>query len=311
VIVVGGFNSAIDKCADTDRVEPGAVLRLRNVRASAGGKGLHVALACATLGEATTLVGLIDHSHRGLFEGVLSRAGVAFAGVIVDDSIRTCFAIRDADGRTTELLEPGPTVPDGTAATLMDRFITEARNADMAVLSGSLPAGLGVDSYARLIRAADRTRVLVDASGDVLAASLNAAPLLVKPNRDEAAQLVGFSVDTWEAASRAAAWIAGRGPTIVVVSLGAEGAFMHTADDGFRVRAPVLDVRNAVGAGDCLLGGFAVGLIRRWSFEECARFAVACGSAKVRHSETGILRAADVQELLPSIRVERTSEPPR
>jgi tagatose 6-phosphate kinase len=311
VILVGGFNSALDKLADVDRVERGAVLRLRNLRAAPGGKGLHVALACATLGEQTRLVGLIDDSHRALFERVLAPAGVEFVGITIGDSIRTCFALRDAGGRTTELLEPGPTVPEQVAATLMDSFITEAQNADLAVLSGSLPVGLGVDTYARLIRGAGSTRLLVDASGEVLAASLSAAPLLVKPNREEAAQLVGFSVDTWEAASRAAVLIGRRGPTIVVVSLGAQGAFIHTEGRSLRVRAPVLDVTNAVGAGDCLIGGFAVGLVRRWSLEECARFAVACGSAKVRHPQTGILRAADVEALLPTITVERTSEAPR
>jgi 1-phosphofructokinase family hexose kinase len=307
VIVVGGFNSAIDKHAEIDRVEAGAVLRLRNLHASPGGKGLHVAMACATLGENTTLVGLIDEPHRGLFEGVLSRAEVTFAGIAVADSIRTCFALRDADGVTTELLEPGPSVPHGVTAALTDRFLTEARSAAMAVLSGSLPVGLAVDSYERLIRALDSGRVLVDASGDVLAASLGAAPLMVKPNRDEAAQLVGSSVDTWEAAGRAAALIASRGPTIVVISLGAQGACMHTAGQGFRIRAPAVDVNNPVGAGDCLLGGFAVGLVRGWPVEECARFAVACGSAKVRHPETGLMRAADVEALLRSIRVERVS----
>jgi tagatose 6-phosphate kinase len=307
VIVVGGFNSAIDKHADIDRVEAGAILRLRNLHAFPGGKGLHVAMACATLGEKTTLVGLIDELHRGLFEGVLSRARVTFAGIAVADSIRTCFALRDSDGVTTELLEPGPPVPDNVAAALTARFLAEARTAAMAVLSGSLPPGLAFDSYERLIRAVDRDRVLVDASGDVLAASLGAAPLLVKPNRDEAAQLVGFSVDTWETATRAAALIASRGPTIVVISLGAQGACMHTAGQSFRIRAPAVDVQNPVGAGDCLLGGFAVGLIRRWPVDECARFAVACGSAKVRHPATGLLRAADAEALLRSIRVELLS----
>jgi tagatose 6-phosphate kinase len=309
VIVVGGFNSAIDKFADTDRVESGSVLRLRNLRAFPGGKGLHVALACATLGEETTLVGLIDDGHRRLFETMLSNAGVVFEGVTIDESIRTCFALRDAEGRTTEMLEPGPTVSDGLAAGLMDGFIVRARSADVAVLSGSLPSGLRVDSYAHLIQAAGSTPVLLDASGDVLAASLNAAPLLVKPNRDEAAQLVGFPIDTVEAAARAAAVIGGRGPRTVVVSLGADGAVMWTAGQTVHLRAPSLEVRNAVGAGDCLLGGFAVGLVRGWPLEECARYGVACGSAKVRHPETGILRAGDVASLLPSITSERiTSE---
>ena len=45
MIAVGGFNSAIDKFADVDEMTAGAVIRMRNVRPLAGGKGLHVAAA--------------------------------------------------------------------------------------------------------------------------------------------------------------------------------------------------------------------------------------------------------------------------
>jgi tagatose 6-phosphate kinase len=312
VILVAGFNPAIDRFAEADRVEPGAVLRLRNVRAVPGGKGLHVAFACATLGEPTTLVGIIDESSRAWFDRVLLRAGIAFVGVPVDQPIRTCYAVRDSEGRTTELLEPGPMVSERNAGDLMEAFAGEARAADVVVLSGSLPPGLGVDAYARAIGATRNDRVLLDASGDALAASLGARPLLVKPNRAEAAHLVGFGIDTWDAASQAAALIGARGPRIVVVSLGAGGAVMWTSGQGFRVEAPLVDARNAVGAGDCLLGGFAVGLVRGWSVEECARYAVACGSAKVLHPETGVLRAGDVDALLPLVGIARTTaEPPR
>ena len=303
MIVVGGFNSSIDKLADIDRLEAGTVMRLRNVRSSPGGKGAHVALACATLGEPATLVGLIDQRHRSDFDRVLSRAGVAFASIEIEESIRTCLALSDTDGRTSELLEPGPLVPPDVAASLTDRFIAESRAAGIAVLSGSLPSGFGSETYARLIRAAG-CRVLLDASGDLLAASLAARPFAVKPNRDEAARLVGFRVDSWEAAGRAAAAIAAQGPEIVIVSLGADGAVAHVSGRACRIQAPTVDVRNAVGAGDCLLAGFAVGLVRGWPLEECVRAGVACGSAKAVHPDTGTLRAADVDRLLPSVAIE-------
>ena len=122
MILVGGFNTALDKLAATDTIEAGAVLRLRTVRSLPGGKGLHVALACATLGVPATLVGLIDDSSRTLFETTLSRAGAKFVGVKADESIRTCYALRDPEGRTTELLEPGPSLTPAVAATRWMRF---------------------------------------------------------------------------------------------------------------------------------------------------------------------------------------------
>jgi len=303
VILVGGFNTALDKLAATDTIEAGAVLRLRTVRTLPGGKGLHVALACATLGVPATLVGLIDDSSRTLFETTLSRAGAKFVGVKADEGIRICYALRDPEGRTTELLEPGPSLTPAIAATLLDAFRREAAGAAVVVLSGSLPPGLPADTYATLIAEVGSDRVLLDSSGAALEAGMAAAPMLVKPNRQEAEQIVGFPIASMADAARAAAAIGSRGPRYVVVSLGAEGAVVRTSDQVLHVRAPRANARNTVGAGDCLLAGFAVGLSRGWPIEQCGRYAVACGTAKVTHPETGMLASAEVEDLARAVSV--------
>lgn len=303
MIVVAGFNTALDKLAETDAIEPGAVLRLRNVRTLPGGKGLHVAMACATLGVPATLVGVIDDGTRTLFETTLASAGARFVGVTMNEPVRTCFALRDPDGRTTELLEAGPDVPPGLAATLLNTFRREAATAAIVVCSGSLPHGLPADTYATLIAEVGRDRALLDSSGAALEAGIAAAPWFVKPNRDEAEQIVGFPIQSLADAGRAAAAIGSRGPRCVVLSLGAKGAVIWTPDRAFHVFAPVASARNTVGAGDCLVAGFAVGLLRGWSIEECGRYAVACGTAKVMHPETGMLLRTDVEELMRAVAV--------
>jgi 1-phosphofructokinase family hexose kinase len=307
-IVVGGFNPAIDTLADVESIDIGGVNRLRNVCRDAGGKGLHVAVACATLGASTTLVGPIDASNRPLFEQTLAARNVRFVGVPIDQPIRTCWAIRDAHGQLTELLEPGPLVSNERAATLAASFMREAASARLVVLSGSLPHGLQTDTYARLITALDPARVLLDTSGAPLAGSLAAAPLVVKPNRQEASQIAGMAIETRDDAIRAATRIAARGPRLVLLSLGVDGAIVHEREGAtWVVEAPHVAVRNTVGAGDCLLAGFAVSLLRGDTIEQCARFAVACGSAKSMHPEIGFLQLSDVECLLPTVIANRVS----
>jgi tagatose 6-phosphate kinase len=170
-------------------------------------------------------------------------------------------------------------------------------------LSGSLPRGFPPDTYATLISELGRDRTLLDTSGAALDVGIDAAPWLVKPNRREAEEIVGFSIASPGDAARAAAAIAARGPRCVVVSLGAEGAVIWASDRALHVEAPNVTVRNTVGAGDCLLAGFAVGLLHGWAIEECGRHAVACGTAKVRHAETGMLRPADVEALMRAVKV--------
>ena len=304
MIVVGGFNSAIDKFADVDEMTAGAVIRMRNVRPLAGGKGLHVAAACSTLGEPATLVGLTDAATRRLFEEALRSAGGRFVGVEADGPIRTCLALRDPGGHTTELLEPGPTASPKTADALRTTFLTEAAGASFSALSGSLPPGLPADTYGALIAGADRNRVALDTSGAALVHGIEAAPLLIKPNRHEAGQLLGHQIDTMEQAAAAGRDLAARGPRIVVLSLGHDGALVHADGQAWAIRAPAVTARNTVGAGDCLLGGFLVGLSRGWSLDTCARYAVACGTAKVMHPETGVLSATDVDTLARSVVLE-------
>jgi 1-phosphofructokinase family hexose kinase len=201
------------------------------------------------------------------------------------------------------LLEPGPEILPATADALVDAFTRAAAAAHCAALSGSLPPGMRTDTYARSIAAAGRETVALDASGEALALGLSAAPLLVKPNRQEAAHLLGHPVETRNDAAEAAAAIAARGPRIVLLSLGADGAILHTGGRARAVLAPAVQARNTVGAGDCLLGGFLVGLAQGWGIEDCARYAVACGTAKVLHPDTGMLAASDVEDLRRAVRL--------
>jgi fructose-1-phosphate kinase PfkB-like protein len=159
------------------------------------------------------------------------------------------------------------------------------------------------DTYARSIAAVGPEKVALDASGEALALGVSAGPLLVKPNRHEAGHLLGRRLDTREDAAEAAVAIAERGPRIVLLSLGADGAILHTGGRTKAVLAPAVPARNTVGAGDCLLGGFLVGFAQGWDVEQCARYAVACGTAKVLHPDTGMLAASEVETLFRAVRV--------
>jgi 1-phosphofructokinase len=74
-------------------------------------------------------------------------------------------------------------------------------HADWVVLSGSLPPGMPMDAYATMTRRAQAAgaAVLLDTSGAPLKAALATGPRLVKPNRQELAELVHRPLDTLEA----------------------------------------------------------------------------------------------------------------
>ena len=305
MITVGGFNTAIERFADTDALRPGEVIRATNVRVWPGGKGLHVAQAVAELGEPVRLVGIIDEMHTAWFHRFLEQRRVEFRGVPVAGPIRTCLALRDASGAMTEVLEPGPDVTEEIGRALCGEFSRSSADGGVSVLSGSLPPGLTDDTYAKLILAMreEPVRILLDASGSRLRFGAAARPFAIKPNRREAEELGEAALADADAVLALARRITHTGVPLVVISLGDHGIVAAWGDRSFRVTPPVVRSVNSVGAGDCLLAGLAVGVARQMDPEDVLRLAVACGSAKVLTEETGMLRRDDVERLSPQVRV--------
>jgi fructose-1-phosphate kinase PfkB-like protein len=60
-----------------------------------------------------------------------------------------------------------------------------------------------------------------------------------------------------------------------------------------------------VGAGDCLLGGVAVGFARRLPWDEVLRLGGACGAAKTQRAETGLLHRAGIETMQQAVEVAR------
>ena len=298
MITVAGFNTAIDRTIDLDTLVAGRVQRARAARQTPGGKGLHVAQTIAALGEPVRLVGLVDAAHRALIEDWLARRGVAFHGVAIDGDLRVCTALREADGRITEILEPGPELDPATRARLLQMLGDCIDDSDVVVLSGSLPRGFSDRAYAQMLAdIAQDVPCFVDASGAALRHAAEHAPFLIKPNRDEAEELVGRRVDSVADAAHVVRMLHARGVAWPVVTLGASGA---VGSDGRAVLHATIDAAHGdhpVGSGDCFLAGMAVARMRGGDLAHALRLGVACGAANAAMPETGYAQRILVETL--------------
>lgn len=300
MIAVAGFNTSIDRLLHVDELVPGGVLRARDAAAWPGGKGVHVALAAAVLGQEVRLAGLIDRAQQDWFRSWLRERGVEFTGSEFSGPVRTCLTIHDRHGRTTEIREPGLPISDGVWLEAVSSFQALSKGAAVAVLSGSVPPGVPASAYRDIVACLPPSvPVLVDASGDLLRLALEARPFCIKPNREEAEGLTGVTLDSIPAAARAARALSARGVRLVIVSLGEKGAVACWDGRVCHISAPIVEARNVVGAGDCLVAGIAAGVARRLALEETVRLGVATGAAKVRSPEIGLVRSEDVDAVLP------------
>ncbi len=83
----------------------------------------------------------------------------------------------------------------------------------------------------------------------------------------------------------------------VVTSLGSGGAVLTTADEHQHVRAPTVNIRSKVGAGDSTVAGLVFALSQGKPLDEALRFGVAAGSAAVMTGGTELCRREDTERL--------------
>ncbi len=311
------LNPAVDVTYRLDGgLAPGESHRVAEVGERAGGKGVNVARVLRQLGTDAVVLGFAGGPNGEVLRAGLRQAGLVADLVDVAGATRRTVAIVDP-GRATALNEPGPLVSAAEWAGLRARFRDLLEDAEVVVLSGSLPPGLPPDAYAVLTRLArDRGRpVIVDADGPALRRALPAGPALVKPNL---AELRDFTGETGPPVTSAAglAWLtaaAGRlrdaGAASVVVSLGSEGLVALTPDGAWRATAPEVPAGNPTGAGDALVAVLARDLAtdpttgRPWP--DRLRDAVAISAAAVTCPLAGETDLALATRLAPSVMVQQ------
>ena len=294
VTVLGSLN--MDISVTVPRLPgPGATVLGSAARFSPGGKGANQAVAAARLGADVRMAGCVgdDDFGRQLL-AALRAEGIDTGAVRTVRRVPTGLAMIavDADGENLITVAPGANhqvgPPEVAAAGAHER--------DILVISAEIPAPAITQALTRagpaifnLAPAPENARDLVDAAGPGL-------DWLVV-NESEAAAVLGRPVSGLAGAAVAAADLIARGPRHAVVTAGAHGAALASAEDGpatvegFRV-TPV----DTTGAGDTFVGALAVALAAGVPALEAVTAAAAAGAAAVtRHgAQTAMPRPADV-----------------
>ncbi|MBQ7726510.1 MAG: 1-phosphofructokinase, partial [Clostridia bacterium] len=176
---------------------------------------------------------------------------------------------------------------------------------DILVLAGKPPASLPQDIYAQILKTiANRSvRTVVDTVDHFLLEALPYRPFLIKPNRQELADLFGIDTLRDEDLELYTGKLQKQGARNVLVSLGKDGAFLLD-EQGVPHRVPTVQgkVVGTVGAGDSMVAGFLTGYLQTGDYEQALRLGNACGMATAFSDWIGdkdaIRRCWDLQESL-------------
>lgn len=283
MILVVCPNPAVDVVLHVDNFRVGAVHRSSPARRRAGGKGLNVARAIRALGGESLVIGFAGGDTGDELRRRAADDDIGLDAVPVAGSTRACYiAIDTATARQTVINEPGPTVTGAESAELLERAVSALGRARAVVLSGSLPPGVDPGFYSALSAAAHASGipVLVDASGTPLQACLSTGVDLVKINAAEARWSTGETQSGLNGARRAGHALVRLGARAALVTMGSRGAILVDREGRtLLARAPVVESRNAVGAGDAAMSGAAFAVAAGASPVEVLASAVAAGSA--------------------------------
>lgn len=307
-LLVAGPNLTVDRTIRLDELRAGEVLRAEHVTVTPGGKGLNVARAAEVLGRGADLVGFVPGRTGAAAAGMIADEGVTLRSVPYDGEIRSAAVLREHDGRTTVINEPGPALtPQAWSHYESQVEAGLERGSGALVCSGSCPPGAPEDGYARLVgraRAQGAISVL-DAGGVWLAGGVTAGPDVAAPNLAEAEALleggdreaVDAGTDAGERALRSAAALHARGVAIAVVTAADAGVAAVSHHGSWWVPAPAVAARNPVGAGDAFTAALTLALMDGRSLQSALRAAVATAAASVESELGGVVDPGRARQL--------------
>ena len=259
------------------------VNRTSHERITAGGKGVNVSLILQQLEIPTTVYGYLSGTTGTMIAEQLLRTQIPTDWIKVPNQMNRINLKVKEDHAVTELNGRGVSVSPAETEMLLEK-LRKYGDGDYIVLAGSVPAGAPATHYADVMQALGDSgvRFAVDAEGETLREALAMHPFVVKPNLRELCSLFDDdgSIDTWWDALPYGKKLIEWGAQNALLSLGGEGALLFT-DNGrvWHLSAPHGQVKNAVGSGDAMLGGFLAACAKGQPLTEALRMGIAAGSA--------------------------------
>jgi len=302
------LNPALDMASSVPVMVPDEKLRCSEPQLDPGGGGLNVSRAVHALGgESLALVALGGLTGDRLAE-LIRREGVMFLGITGPGETRQSLTVNEAStGRQYRFMLPGPVWHDEDQDRVFMLLRAAGKPGGFAVISGSQPPGVPIDFPAKLAAAMRGMRVVLDTSGSALTQAVeNPIPDLevLRMDGEEAEALAGRKLETRADTADFAQELVARGVARkVIVARGADGSVLADASTRIFAKAPKVQVKSKVGAGDSFVGGYVLALARGQSEAEALSQGVACAAAAVMSAATELCDARDVARLLPEAAV--------
>lgn len=257
IAVVGSANTDLTTFSDSFP-RPGETIFGKSFDLGFGGKGANQAIAARLCGADVTMVAKVGNDLFG--EATVKNFasfGIDTTHIRIVDGVSSGVApiFVDSDGQNRIIVVKGAN--DTLKPADVEAAAEALRHVDAIVLQFEIP--LETVYYAVAFARKHGIRCIVNPAPALPAnlAELATADYFI-PNETEAEAIAGLPVHSLEEAGKCAAALLQKGFCRIILTLGARGSLLVTADGAVLIAPHTVTAKDTTGAGDAFIGSFSV-----------------------------------------------------
>lgn len=300
-IVTITLSPVVDKSATVEKIIPEQKLVCSEPKYEPGGGGVNVSRALKRLGTSSLAIFPSGGATGDLLKSLLKSEKISHEAISIKDDTRENFiVVETSSNQQFRFGMPGTMVYPAEEKMLLSAIKNLVNTTDYIVASGSVPPGIGNDFFAKISRIVKKTdsRFVVDTSGEALTEALEEGVYMIKPNLRELSHLSGNQDLENELVENAARELIEKGKCeVVVVSMGAHGAYLVASNIAEQMQAPSVKKLSTVGAGDSMVAGMIHALSKGKDLRDMVCMGIACGTAATMNPGTELFKKEDAERL--------------
>jgi len=315
MIVTVSPNVALDRVRVVRGFQPGKQSRALFEFLQPGGSGVHATSVIQSLGGESIALGLLGGRVGELWKAEADQRGLVYDMVSIPNETRESFCLIDLDqGSIVESVVEGPRVVSDVKDAFLSRLETHLPDAELIVLSGSIPPGLPPDLYSDMIELVRRhgVQTLADIHSEPLRNAIPFNPWLIKPNLSEFHELIGSTTQNLAERIEASRGFCRETGITLALSMSDSGLLLTTPDEQWLLTLPAIKMhlpegvgQNVIGCGDALVGALAYEYCHTRNLLDAARSGLAAAHFNLGTFGVPEIDAGKVRELARHVQFHR------
>jgi ribokinase len=254
----------------------GQTLMSQDYRIEHGGKGANQAVAAARLCDPNTRVDFICHIGNDTLAHDMCHSwkldGIQIDGVSKIDKLSTGSALIFIDKNGQNSIGVAPGANDNLSVKALLQHKELINRADWLLTQLESPTPTVIEAL-KLVKQQGGKTILNPAPAKNIGTEIYKWVDIITPNETEAEAITGIEVYDEDSAAFAAQMLHSHGPSIVIITLGARGAYVSSPEYSGLVAAPQVMAIDTVAAGDTFNGALLVSLSQGDTLIDAVTFA--------------------------------------